>query len=485
VLAAAARSLRDFVGLQWHRSRSDGRAIRRYQVAELSGLLHHARTHSDFYRERFAGLGDDNTIATRIVDGQADDDPSIPTIDKASMMANFDTLNTCGLRLDEVMPWAVERELRHEYLGYYADRFVVGLSSGTSGNKGIYVTPRELTERLPAVFLARGGIPLRLLPYRILFLLRVFSQGFADIESPIVSLRYLSTMTPPEEIVATALADRSNILMAPPSLVRLLLPHARRLRGRLRLVVCYAEVLADEDAARFEADLGAPVVQIYQASEGQIASACGRGTLHVNEDLVVLELLDAIGRPVRDAGVIPASMLVTNLVNRVQPLIRYEMNDLVELGPRCPCGSSFRTIRRILGRQDDVLELRTRPQAATAAPGASSPTRAVFPDLVSRWIITTDDAIREFRVTSHSPDDVEVIVDLFPDTPDPMAICAALRARLVRELEAFDVTVADLHVRVAPLPLPADRSKYKRFVNAAAAAVAEMGSVPEASGHGN
>jgi phenylacetate-CoA ligase len=53
-----------------------------------------------------------------------------------------------------------------------------------------------------------------------------------------------------------------------------------------------------------------------------------------------------------------ARVLLTNLFNRVQPLIRYELPDVVTMdrGP-CPCGRTLRRFRSVAGRFDDVLRL--------------------------------------------------------------------------------------------------------------------------------
>jgi phenylacetate-coenzyme A ligase PaaK-like adenylate-forming protein len=58
--------------------------------------------------------------------------------------------------------------------------------------------------------------------------------------------------------------------------------------------------------------------------------------------------------------------LVTNLVNRTQPLIRYELSDLVTLaeGPK-PTGWPFRRIAAVEGRSDDILHL---PPPITVTP---------------------------------------------------------------------------------------------------------------------
>jgi putative adenylate-forming enzyme len=290
------------------------------------------------------------------------------------------------------------------------------------------------------------------LPFRILFLLRVFSQGFDDIRSPVVSLTYMSTMTDVDEIVRRMNDERTNILMAPPSFLRTLAPSARALREKPRLIVSYAEVLEAESKAKLEAAFGCPVIEIYQASEGQIGSTCSHGTLHINEDLVYVELLDEAGAPVDRPGVVARRMLVTNLVNTVQPIIRYEMNDLIELGEPCPCGSTFRTIAKVLGRQDDVFEFRT----------ADGTLRPVFPDVISRWIITASDGLREFRAVQSADGDIDILIE--PEAgADAEAVRRAVEVRIRSELSALGIAATVL-VRLGVIPLPTDRAKLRRFV---------------------
>jgi phenylacetate-CoA ligase len=82
-------------------------------------------------------------------------------------------------------------------------------------------------------------------------------------------------------------------------------------------------------------------------------------------------------------------VLLTNLVNRVQPLIRYEISDTVTLaGGADPTGWPFRRIAAIEGRSDDVLMLST-------SDGATAPVHAMhlrapfvgFPDVVQYQIV--------------------------------------------------------------------------------------------------
>lgn len=436
--------LADALRLFIHRRFYSQKQIHDYQERELRCLVKLSRQNSSFYKAHLSGLTIDSLH----------DLTSVPSINKEILMANFDCLNTVGLIRSDVQDYAVQKERDRDYLGYYQDKFVIGLSSGTSGNKGLYITPRELTKKLPFVFLARGGILLRYLPFRILFCLRVFGQGFADINSPVVKLSYCSTMTPIEEIVALLNTKRINILMAPPSLIRLLIPLVGDIRIKLKQIVCYAEVLEKEEKERFKRIFNTNIVEIYQASEGQIASACNHGTLHINEDLVIVECNDENGNIIDQPGIVASHMYVTNLINTAQPLIRYEMNDLIALGEPCPCGSKFRTIDHILGRNDDILRFQT----------ADGSIRTVFPDLFSRWIITTSDAIREYQVFQRNRKSVEIHIELLPlIESDQSVILEQLSRRIRDELGVWKIT-ADIEIHVVKIQLPANHSKFKRFI---------------------
>lgn len=86
-----------------------------------------------------------------------------------------------------------------------------------------------------------------------------------------------------------------------------------------------------------------------------IAFGCPEGWLHVNADWVLVEPVDANYQPIR-AGDPSHTVLVTNLANRVQPIIRYDLGDSVMMLPEpCRCGNPLPAIR-VEGRRDDVLD---------------------------------------------------------------------------------------------------------------------------------
>ncbi len=283
-------------------------------------------------------------------------------------------------------------------------------------------------------------------------MLRVFSQGFDDINAKFVTLKYLSTMENISTIINTINTNNINILMAPPSLLRQLLSKANDIKVSLKQVVTYAEVLYPEEKMKFEQAFDCKVIEIYQASEGQMASACKHGHLHINEDLVYVELYDAKNQLIEQHGVVGQKMIITNLVNYAQPLIRYEMNDMIVLDDTCSCGSHFRRIKQVLGRHDDLLYFTD----------SSNQTKIIYPDLFVRWIIVVSDDIREFQVIQSSVNQLDIIVDTLNDSEQ---LLQSLHQKLRQELSSYDIHHVDIRFTVKLIALPQDKNKFKRFIS--------------------
>ena len=162
-----------------------------------------------------------------------------------------------------------------------------------------------------------------------------------------------------DELVDELNRYRPEVLVSYASVVTALAEE--QLQGRLaiepRLTVTSSEVLTDEAGVLLEQAWGRQPVNVYAATEAP-AMACGRveeGGLSVAEDVLVLEVVDESGKHV-PPGVPGAKVLLTNLVNRVQPLIRYELSDSVVIaGGPDPFGRPYLRIARVDGRSDDAL----------------------------------------------------------------------------------------------------------------------------------
>jgi phenylacetate-CoA ligase len=130
-----------------------------------------------------------------------------------------------------------------------------------------------------------------------------------------------------------------EMLIAYASMVRLLAE--AQLTGRLmimpRLVFSASEVLTDSTRKLATKAWGRSPYNVYAATEtSSIAAECGEHTgMHLFEDLVITEVVDADNQPV-PPGEYGAKVLVTVLFSRTVPLIRYEMSDRSATGGQSP-----------------------------------------------------------------------------------------------------------------------------------------------------
>ncbi|MEX2107403.1 MAG: hypothetical protein WD827_00790 [Solirubrobacterales bacterium] len=338
--------------------------LRAHQRQRLLAIVRYAAANSPYYRERFAGieLSDDLDLA------------ALPRLDKATMLENFDDLVT-----DRRLTLAgVEQHLTElEGADSRTDPMLFGeyramASGGTSGRRGVFVYGRDdWTEVL-------AGGPMRVQKSYFHFGPRLprrrFATIFADhplhmtgrinrsLDVGVHRFLRLDARMSHGELVEALNAFGPEGLTTYPSTAALLAE--RQLAGELRIhpqmVFTSGEVRTPEMEERIVEAWGRTPFNNYGATEiGPYGAAeCDRHTgLHLFEDQVLLEVVDDDYRPV-PAGEPGSRLLLTNIFNRTQPLIRYELNDLLTVSPDpCPCGRPFPLLRSIAGRSDDVLEM--------------------------------------------------------------------------------------------------------------------------------
>lgn len=126
----------------------------------------------------------------------------------------------------------------------------------------------------------------------------------------------------------------------------------------LRAVGVTAAPLTPSVRQRAEAVLGAPVYDEYRSSEVQwMAGECREQSgLHVFSDMRRIEVVDDAGRPAAPGEV--GDIVVTDLANRVFPVIRYRLGDRGSLrAGACACGLPFPLMDPPDGRVTDLIRL--------------------------------------------------------------------------------------------------------------------------------
>jgi len=132
-----------------------------------------------------------------------------------------------------------------------------------------------------------------------------------------------------------------------------------KLKGMLaiepKVIGSSAEMLSDDMYATLRQAFNCPILNIYCSTEGgEIAMSCSRGRLHLNDDWILLEPVDNDGRPVKE-GERSSGVLITDLTNYVQPVIRYHVSDCIRFSEKsCECRSNLPVIE-ISGRMGDSL----------------------------------------------------------------------------------------------------------------------------------
>ncbi|MEJ8810201.1 AMP-binding protein [Variovorax ureilyticus] len=344
-------------------SYADGDALAARQRQRLARLLASAKERSPFYGRV---LQDCDCDHVRLGD--------LPVVHKAELMHHFDEwVADPAIRLGELRRFVADpRRIAEPYLGSY----VVWESSGSSGEPGIFVQD----DLSLAVFDALEAIRRPMLrPARRLFdpwgwgeqIAFVGATGghFASTVSierlrrlnPALAqrVRCISFMQPVEAMVAAIDAMAPSVIATYPSAAVLLAEE--RQHGRMRTVPrevwTGGENLDPAMRAFIRQAFHCAVADSYGASEFlSLAFECERGSLHLNSDWAILETVDERQRPV-PRGEPGATVLLTNLANHLQPLIRYDLGDRVTLRARdCACGSRLPVIE-VEGRCEDTLRI--------------------------------------------------------------------------------------------------------------------------------
>jgi phenylacetate-coenzyme A ligase PaaK-like adenylate-forming protein len=275
----------------------------------------------------------------------------------------------------------------------------------------------------------------------------VHATGAAAAETigPDAPLRVLPV---PVTMPLRQIVDRLNTLQAPAligyasALGRLAAEqNAHRLHIAPVVIISTSETLLPEARREITAAFGVPVINSFASTEGLMgSSAPGDDVLMFNSDMCIIELVDAANRPV-GPGVPSAKVLVTNLYNLAQPLIRYELADSFVLEPSA--GGPGHMLARVHGRADEVFHY----QAGDLHPH------------VVRSVMLRSPEVADYQVRQTRTGIEADIIAAGSASPE------ALRRRLAEALARGGLSQPDVTVRIAAdLPRCAGSGKLRRFV---------------------
>lgn len=416
---------------RWGAHPRDRASLEARQRTRLDAFLRDVLPRAPFYRDRAPRLD------------------ALPIVDKATVLADFAAFNTVGVTLDAALDVATRAERSRDFAPTLPPDISVGLSSGTSGTRGVFLVRPDERTRWAGVLLSRllttrsllrvldvGGAPLR-----VAFFLRANSNLYTTVASRRIDFAFHDLLTPFARHLACLTAQEPDVLVAPPTVLRALAEAA--IDGGLRIapsqVVSVAEVLEADDVAAVTRAWGVAVQQVYQATEGFLGITCPEGRLHLNEDLVHVE-----PEWIDDGTPVPTHFqpIVTDFSRTTQLVVRYRLDDVLRAGEAsCPCGRPTRVIAAIEGRADDVLSLA----------GLAGGRVRVFPDVVRRALALVD-GLGDYRLEQHGGE-----WHVRTRTSDP-----AIATRLARECDALASQLGAASARVLVEPWVDDVAGAKR-----------------------
>jgi putative adenylate-forming enzyme len=379
-------------------------ALEAHQRRRLARLLPFVRERSPFF-------------ADHLVSADPERLSDVEPVDKSRLMACFERWNTHGVSLERALAVGLEAERSRDFTPRL-DGLTVGLSSGTSGTRGVFLVSDDERAAWAGTILARSLPGALVRRHRVAFFLRANSNLYESLGSGRLRFEYFEIARPARDHVGRLRALTPTVVVAPPSVLRQL--GALRLSGDLPIgparVVSVAEVLDPVDEVFIRRAFGQTVHQVYQATEGLIATTCEYGTLHLAEDLV------RVDREPLGGGTRRFVPVITDLYRTTQPVIRYRLDDvLVEREYPCLCGSVLTGLAAVDGRRDDVLFVRTE----------AGRVEALYPDVVRRAVLCSSEGVGPYVVEQTAFDHVRISLEPVPGSagaaPRVDAVTAAVR----------------------------------------------------------
>lgn len=350
-----------------------------------------------------------------------------PIINKKIHMENFDRMNTEGLSRDEALKIAIDSEKSRDFDPEY-NGFSVGLSSGTSGSRGLFVLSSK-ERSLWAGYIIGKTLPFSFKKHKVAFFLRANNNLYETSNGLMLTFQFYDFINGIENNILSLNDFSPNILIAPASVLRRLAESDVQIYPER--IISVAEVLDIADKEIIEKRFLVKVEQIYQCTEGFLAVSCEKGGIHLNEDAYVIEkkwIDESTGR---------FSPIVTDLNRTVQPVIRYLLDDVLILSNEaCICGSSMTKIETIEGRCDDVLLLQTTDNKKID----------VFPDFIRNTIISSSKEIQDYRLVQTG--EINLKIEVFPFNDEV--------------IKNVDISLNDFWNRLSVLPPECEYIEYQK-----------------------
>jgi phenylacetate-CoA ligase len=319
----------------------DAERLEALRLERLRALLEHALAHVPYYRERLASNGIQPGDVRNLKDLA-----SLPFLDKPAIRANRDRLksdrarglsrfNTGGSSGEPLIFYIGKERVSHDVAAKWRATRWWDVDIGDP-EVVIWGSPIELGAQDRLRLIRDRLLRTRLLP--------AFEMSDEKVDRFIEHMRRM----------------RPRMLFGYPSALSHI---AARAEHRcvpmddlgIRVAFVTSEMLYDEQKQRIERVFGCPVANGYGGRDaGFIAHQCPEGNMHITAEDIIVETVDATGRPCAPGQA--GEIVVTHLATRDYPFIRYRTGDVgVLTDEQCPCGRGLPLLKEVQGRTTDFI----------------------------------------------------------------------------------------------------------------------------------
>lgn len=340
-----AKYLRELSSSQW----LDTKTLRQRQWERVREMVGYAFTHCPYYRDRLTREGLDGVLRGW------EDLRRLPTLSKLDIRQNGDRLRSREFQQKDLLEAKTGGSTGVALQVYFDSqcqekRNAAAMRSDQWAGWDIGMSVAAIWGNPPIADTLRAKVRNRLLDRTI----------------------YLDTMEINEGSVRRFVGDwrrtTPRVIFGHSHSIYVLAMYLHRLGVedvRPRGIISTSMMLLEPERRLIEKVFRCPVTNRYGCEEvGLIACECEQHEgLHLNMDHVLVEFLTDDG--VEAASDEEANIVVTDLVNRGMPLIRYRIGDMgVPSDRMCPCGRGLQLMERVTGRQADFLK---RPDGSLVA----------------------------------------------------------------------------------------------------------------------
>jgi phenylacetate-CoA ligase len=325
----------------WYSASPD--SIKKMQARKFRKIFEFARQNSKFYREFY---GDHGVLDLKIEN--LEDIKKIPVIDKKILRGNSTR---------EIMTCNID------------DNINIHSTSGSTGEpfKVAFNKFEDYTAHIRVFWtLRKTGYHIN---DKIIMVARYNREDHFDIEKDISLLKkfqeklhlfqreIISCYEPIDEIISGLMNSNARILWSTPATMQVVADRLREKQTRLgfQTVVLTGEPISQSQKMLFTTYLGNYLISFYGAMEspclGVDLGLTDQFTIFPSSNLFQFENITQT-----ENGEKTGTVIISNLINKTMPIIRYNLNDFAVMDESPDFGIKY--LNRIIGRQDDILELK-------------------------------------------------------------------------------------------------------------------------------